>query len=139
MLLFETFLSPVRDCFPAQVAIIALLLLILLDWVFGIGNACMKHEFSSEKMRQGIGHKCSELGFVMLGIVMDAMITSGLDIGFDAPILTTIAVYLCVMEIGSLLETFAKINPQLAESPVFKLLATAHVIHDDKEVEHAEQ
>ena len=81
MLLFETFLSPVRDCFPAQVAIIALLLLILLDWVFGIGNACMKHEFSSEKMRQGIGHKCSELGFVMLGVVMDAMITSGLDIG----------------------------------------------------------
>ena len=70
---------------------------------------------------------------------MDAMITSGLDIGFDAPILTTITVYLCVMEIGSLLETFAKINPQLAESPVFKLLATAHVIHDDKEVEHAEQ
>ena len=139
MLLFETFLSPVRDCFPAQVAIIALLLLILLDWVFGIGNACMKHEFSSEKMRQGIGHKCSELGFVMLGIVMDAMITSGLDIGFDAPILTTITVYLCVMEIGSLLETFAKINPQLAESPVFKLLATAHVIHDDKEVEYAEQ
>lgn len=139
MLLFETFISPVRDCFPAQVAIIALLLLILLDWVFGIGNACMKHEFSSEKMRQGIGHKCSELGFVMLGIVMDAMITSGLDIGFDAPILTTIAVYLCVMEIGSLLEIFAKINPQLAESPVFKLLATAHVIHDDKEVEYAEQ
>ena len=139
MLLFETFLSPVRDCFPAQVAIIALLLLILLDWVFGIGNACMKHEFSSEKMRQGIGHKCSELGFVMLGVVMDAMITSGLDIGFDAPILTTITVYLCVMEIGSLLETFAKINPQLAESPVFKLLATAHVIHDDKEVEYAEQ
>lgn len=139
MLLFETFLSPVRDCFPAQVAIIALLLLILLDWVFGIGNACMKHEFSSEKMRQGIGHKCSELGFVMLGIVMDAMITSGLDIGFDAPVLTTVAVYLCIMEIGSLLEIFAKINPQLAESPVFKLLATAHVIHDDKEVEYAEQ
>lgn len=135
MLLFETFLSPVRDCFPAQVAIIALLLLILLDWVFGIGNACMKHEFSSEKMRQGIGHKCSELGFVMLGIVMDAMITSGLDIGFEGPILTTVAVYLCVMEIGSLLEIFAKINPQLAESPVFKLLATAHVIKDQTEEE----
>lgn len=137
MLLFETFLSPVRDCFPAQVAIIALLLLILLDWVFGIGNACMKHEFSSEKMRQGIGHKCSELGFVVLGIVMDAMITSGLDIGFEGPILTTVAVYLCVMEIGSLLEIFAKINPQLAESPVFKLLATAHVIREDKEAEDA--
>ena len=137
MLLIEAFTAPIRDCFPAQVAIIALLILILLDWVFGIGNAMMKHEFSSEKMRLGIGHKCSELGFITVGVVMDAMISSGLDIGFDAPILTTIAVYLCVMEIGSLMETFAKINPQLAESPAFKLLASVHLIHEELEDEDA--
>jgi len=133
MLLFESFLAPVRDCFPAQVAIVALLILILLDWIFGIGNAMMKHEFSSEKMRQGIGHKCSELGFVLVGIVADAMITSGLDIGFDGPVLTTVSVYLCIMEIGSLMEIFAKINPQLAESPVFRLLSSVHIINDDEE------
>ena len=130
MMLLESFLSPVRDCFPAQVAIVALLLLICLDWVFGIGNAMMKQEFSSEKMRQGIGHKCSELGFVLVGVVADAMITSGLDIGFEGPILTTITVYLCVMEIGSLMEIFAKINPDLAKSPAFKLLASVHLIDD---------
>ena len=128
MQLIETFFAPVRDCFPAQVAIAALLILIVLDWVFGIGNALMKHEFSSEKMREGIGHKCTELGFVLVGIVSDAMISAGLNIGFTGPILTTISLYLCIMEIGSLLETFAKINPQLAESPVFKLLASAHVV-----------
>lgn len=139
MLLFETLIAPIRDCFPAQVAIAALLILILLDWVFGIGNACMKHEFKSEKMRQGIGHKMSELGFVVVAIVMDAMISVGLDLGFNGPILTTTAVYLCIMEIGSLLEIFASINPQLADSPVFKLLATAHVIHEIKEVEDADR
>lgn len=138
-MLLETFITPVRDCFPAQVAIVALLLLILLDWVFGIGNAMMKHEFSSEKMRQGIGHKCSELGFVLVGIVTDAMITSGLDIGFEGPVLTTIAVYLCIMEIGSLMEIFAKINPQLAESPVFKLLASAHFIYDNETKEESNE
>ena len=132
-MLLETFISPVRDCFPAQVAIIALLFLILLDWIFGIGNAIIQKEFSSEKMRQGIGHKCSEMGFIVVGIIMDAMITSGLDIGFEAPILTTIAVYLCIMEIGSLMETFAKINPELGNSPAFKLLETVHVIHDEGE------
>lgn len=131
MLLLETFLAPIKDCFPAQVAIIALLALILLDWVFGIGNACMKHEFSSVKMRHGIGHKCTELGFVAVGILADAMITSGLNIGFSGPILTTVALYLCIMEIGSLLETFALINPDLSESPVFKLLKTVHVVHGD--------
>jgi len=132
MSLLETFMSPIRDCFPAQVAIVALGLLILLDWIFGVSNALIKHEFSSEKMREGIGHKCSELGFVFVGIITDAMVSAGLDIGFSGPVLTTIAVYLCVMEIGSLLETFAKINPQLAESPVFKLLASVHVIHDSE-------
>ena len=136
MLLFEIFTSPIRECLPAQVAIIALLILILLDWVFGIGNAMMKHEFKSEKMREGIGHKCSELGFITVGVVMDAMISSGLNIGFDAPILTTMAVYLC-MEIGSLMETFAKINPQLAESPAFKLLASAHLIHGNETKEES--
>lgn len=129
----DVFLAPVRDCFPAQVAIIALGILILCDWIFGIGNALMKHEFSSEKMRQGIGHKCSELGFILVGIIADAMVSAGLNIGFTGPILTTIAVYLCIMEIGSLLETFSKINPQLAESPVFKLLSSAHVIHGPEE------
>ena len=143
MLLLETFLAPIRDCFPAQVAVVALLILILLDWIFGIANALVHHEFSSEKMRQGIGHKCSELGFVCVGIVMDAMISSGLDIGFDAPILTSIGVYLCIMEIGSLLEIFSKLNPQLADSPVFKLLATAHIVGNDEkkdgEAKHAKE
>ena len=139
MTLLEAFLAPVRDCFPAQVAITALLLLILLDWVFGIGNAIMKHEFSSEKMRQGIGHKCSELGFILVGIIADAMLSAGLDLGFNGPILTVIAVYLCIMEIGSLLETFASINPQLAESPVFKLLASVHFVHKKELVDNGEQ
>lgn len=135
MLLLETFVSPIRDCFPAQVAVAALLILILLDWVFGISNAIMHHEFSSEKMRHGIGHKCSELGFVVVGIVMDAMIMSGLDIGFQGPILTTIALYLCIMEVGSLMEIFAKLNPQLAGSPVFKLLESVHIVNNGDEEE----
>ena len=129
MLLIEAFLAPVRDCFPAQVAIVALLILILLDWIFGIGNALMKKEFSSSKMREGIGHKCSEMGFIAVGVVCDALISSGLDIGFN----------LCVMEIGSLLETFAKINPSLSESPVFKLLESVHIVHEDESNQENEE
>lgn len=134
----DAFLAPVRDCVPAQVAILALFLLIVLDWIFGIGNACMKHEFSSEKMRLGIGHKCSELGFVLVGIIADALLSQGLDLGFNGPILMTVVIYLCIMEIGSLLETFAKINPEIAESAVFKLLSSAHIVHDVEKTEEKE-
>lgn len=128
MTLAEIFFAPIHDNIVAQVALIALLLLIFLDWIFGIGNACMNHEFSSQKMREGISHKCSELGFVLVGMIADAMMFAGLDIGFNGPILVTITLYLCVMEIGSLLEIFVKMNPQLGDSPVFKLLASAHMI-----------
>ena len=131
--LLEVFLAPIRDCFPAQVAIVSLLLLIALDWVFGIGNACMHHEFSSAKMREGIAHKCGELGFIMVGVIADAMLSAGLDLGFNGPILTVIALYMCIMEIGSLLEIFANINPNIANSAVFKLLASAKLLKDPME------
>lgn len=126
--LAEIFLSPIHENIMSQAALVALLILILLDWLFGIGHACINHEFSSSKMREGISHKCSELGFVLVGMVADAMLFAGLDIGLNGPVLITITLYLCVMEIGSLLEIFVKMNPALGDSPVFKLLASAHMI-----------
>ena len=135
MTLVEIFFAPIHNNITAQAALIAMLILILLDWVFGIGNACANHEFSSEKMREGISHKCSELGFVLVGMVSDAMLFAGLDIGLNGPVLITITLYICIMEIGSLLETFVKMNPLLGDSPIFKLLASAHMItikHDEE-------
>lgn len=118
----DAFLAPVRDSTAAQVGIAAVLVLIVLDIVFGLVNALAKKEYSSAKMREGIGHKCAELGFILVGIVADATIIGGLDLGFSAPVLVSVCVYLAVMEIGSLLETFARMNPQLAGSPLFKIL-----------------
>lgn len=118
----EIYFGVIRDNTIAQTAIVAVLLLILLDVAFGLGNAIAKHEYSSAKMREGIGHKCSELGFVLVGIIVDGTIAGGFDLGFSAPVLTAICAYLCIMEIGSLLEIFSRMNPELANSPIFKLL-----------------
>lgn len=115
------FAEPVTSSASAQVAIIAVLLLILLDVAFGCGNAILKREFSSEKMRAGMAHKAAELGFIVVGVICDACLLGGFDLGF-APILMSVCLYLVLMELASLLETFAKMNPQLAESPLFKLL-----------------
>ena len=130
MQIIHTFLSPVCDSTVAQIGITAVFILILLDIIFGLANALWQKKYSSEKMRQGIGHKCAELGFILVGLVVDATIIGGFDLGFQAPVLITICVYICLMEIGSLLETFADMNPHLANSPLFKLLETAHVIHE---------
>lgn len=129
----DAFLAPVRDSTAAQVGITAVLVLMALDIVFGLANALTKHEYQSSKMREGIAHKCAELGFILVGIVADATIIGGVDLGFSAPVLVTICVYLAVMEIGSLLETFAKMNPQLANSPLFKLLASVTTHEEEGE------
>lgn len=130
----DVFLAPLRDSQPAKVAVMAVLLLIVLDIIFGVLNACIHKEFSSEKMREGIGHKCSELGFMLVGLIVDGTIVGGVDLGFKAPVLVTICVYIALMEIGSLLETFVRMNPALEESPLFRLLASVKGL----EAEHAE-
>lgn len=129
----DAFIAPIRDSTAAQVGITAVLVFILLDILFGLGNAIWQKKYSSEKMRQGIGHKCAELGFLLVGLVVDATIVGGFDLGFSAPVLITICAYICLMEIGSLLETFADMNPQLAGSPLFRVLDS--VIHHDEEDE----
>ena len=129
----DAFLSPVRDSTVAQIGITAVFILILLDIIFGLANALWQKKYSSEVMRQGIGHKCAELGFILVGLIVDATIVGGFDLGFQAPVLITICVYICLMEIGSLMETFADMNPQLANSPLFKLLDS--VVHRDQEEE----
>lgn len=128
--ILESFVSPLRDNPAAEMAIVSVLVLIVLDIIFGLINALIKHEFSSKKMRQGIAHKCAELGFILVGIVIDATIVGGFDLGFAAPVLVSVCIYLALMEIGSLLETFAALNPQLADSPLFRLLESTKGIRE---------
>ena len=124
----DAFLAPVRDEQAAQVAVMAVLLLTVLDVIFGLVNAIASKSFSSAKMRAGIAHKSASMGFLLVGIVVDGTIIGGLDLGFSAPVLTTICVYLCLMEVASLLETFALLNPHLSNSPLFRLLEASGAI-----------
>ena len=129
-LYIDAFLAPVRDEQAAQVAVMAVLLLTVLDVIFGLVNAIASKSFSSAKMRAGIAHKSASMGFLLVGIVVDGTIIGGLDLGFSAPVLTTICVYLCLMEVASLLETFALLNPHLSNSPLFRLLEASGAITD---------
>ena len=130
----DIFIAPVRDNPVAQAGIAIVLVLIALDILFGLGNALAKHCYSSDKMRQGIAHKAAEIGMMMLGAVADASIMGGFDMGFSAPVLVAVCVYLALMEFGSLLETFAEMNPELAHSPLFRLLESAqHIIEKEEE------
>ena len=106
---FSPFIEPVLDP-AAQTAIIAVLLMIFLDFAVGLGGAVLSHNYSSVKMREGLLHKYMELCSVALGIILDGTLTSGLDISIQ-PILLAACSYIIVMETGSVLELIKTYNP----------------------------
>lgn len=108
----HAFTQPLLD--PAgQVAIVAVLLLILLDFVIGVTGALATKSFSSEKMRAGLLHKFTELACIALGVILDGVLVGGLDLTVQ-PILLATCGYIIVMETGSVLELVKKYNPDAA-------------------------
>ena len=117
----EYFIRPVMDQ-QAQVAILALCVLSLMDVLFGVLNAMfVAHDFSSHELRAGLLRKLSNLGMVLAADILDAMLLSGLDLGWQ-PVLITITVSLALMELWSLLEIYAEMHPEISEAEWYKML-----------------
>ena len=118
---YQYFIAPIMDD-KAQVAIIALMALALLDVLFGAVNAWfVQHDFSSHEFRAGLIRKLGNLGMVVMADVIDAMLLGGLELGVQ-PVLLTITLSLAVMEIMSLLEIFAEMHPEISDAPWYKML-----------------
>jgi len=119
--MLEPFIAPLRGT-AAQTLIIALLMLSLLDVLFGTANAMfVAHDFSSHKFREGLIRKLSNLGLMCMADIIDAMLLSGIDLGFQ-PIFLTVGVSLALMEVWSLLEIYAEMHPEISESDWYKML-----------------
>ena len=115
------FIMPIMDD-KAQVAVIALMCLGLLDVIFGVLNAMfIQHDFSSHQFRQGLIRKLGNLGIVVAADVVDAMLLGGLELGFQ-PVLLTITVSLALMELWSLLEIYAEMHPEISDTEWYKML-----------------
>ena len=116
------FVQPVSDT-KAQVAIIGLMILALMDVLFGSLNAWfIQHDFSSHEFRQGLIRKLGNFGIVVAADVVDAMLLGGLELGFQ-PVLMTVCVALILMELGSLMEIFAEMHPEISDTEWYQMLA----------------
>ena len=119
--MLEPFIEPLRGP-AAQTLIIALLMLSLLDVLFGSANAMfVQHDFSSHKFREGLIRKLSNLGLMCMADIIDAMLLSGIDLGFQ-PIFLAVGASLALMEVWSLLEIYAEMHPEISESDWYKML-----------------
>ena len=118
---FHYFILPMTDS-KAQVAVIALMVLGLMDVLFGVLNAMfVQHDFSSHEFREGMIRKLTNLGMVAVSDVIDAMLLGGLDLGYQ-PVLLAVTVSLCLMELWSLLEIYAEMHPEISDADWYQML-----------------
>ena len=112
------------------------LVFILLDVMTGIAKGASQHNLSSEKMKSGFWHKMGIIAALVVAGLLDAAAATGLDLGFEVPVFEGVCTYVVLMELLSILENIAEINPELAGSHVFQLLqgtAATDPQHDEDE------
>lgn len=83
---------------------------ILLDFVTGIIKAFASKSYNSSIMREGLFHKVGSIMVVCFGGLVDYA-QGFMDLGVSIPIASSICVYICLMEIGSIIENVSIINP----------------------------
>lgn len=92
--------------------IIAVLIFIVLDVVIGLVKALSTGTYKSLKMREGLFHKIGEILTIGFGILCEnAFPYVGIEI--KIPIVSTICIYIVLMETGSIVENLAVISPNI--------------------------
>lgn len=82
------------------------LILIASDIITGLIQSLINNDYKSSIMRQGLFHKVLELLILFLGFMFQFAFKSDV-------ISTSIVIYLCVMELGSILENLKKSGMKL--------------------------
>ena len=95
--------------------------LMVLDIIAGLLRAIMQGEFSSSKMREGLGHKAVCLLVIMLAVVMQALALHITRMP-AFPATAIVCTYIIIMEVGSIWETAALAYPALGNSALDELL-----------------
>lgn len=95
-------------------------LLVLIDYVTGLVDAIMHDELSSEKMRQGLGHKFAYLAIICVALIIEYG-SDYINLGIELPAFIPVCTGICLIEITSIMENCTKINPELSKSNILDI------------------
>lgn len=99
---------------------------VVFDFLTGLIKAFKEKNYNSSIMREGLFHKCGSFLCVVLGVLVDRA-QGFVDLGVTLPIAFAICSYICLMEIGSIIENLCAINPRILPKKLqmyFSKLAT---------------
>ena len=114
------------------VALILVAILVAVDLVSGFAAAWATNTVQSTKLRKGLWHKVGYAFVISAAMACEWGAANGLELGFEVPLVIPICVWICFMEIVSILENAKKMNPDLDEIPGFEKLKKEE---EDKEEE----
>ena len=120
-----------------RMAIVCMFLFIILDLISGVAAAYACREVESPKLREGLWHKTGYVFVLFCSILIEWAMNEGMDLGFSLPLVMPICVWISLMEVVSILENSAKINPELSNVPGFERLK--NVERETREPKHKAQ
>lgn len=85
---------------------------IAFDVVTGLIKAWYNGNFNSAIMRQGGFHKSMEVMALAVAYFIEYAVVY-VNIGVDIPTVAAVTVYVCIMELISILENICAVNPQM--------------------------
>ena len=107
-------------------------LLVLIDYITGVVHAIMHSELSSERMRQGLGHKFAYLAIICVALIVEYG-SDYINLGIKLPVFMPVCASICLIEITSIMENCAKINPELSKSNILNIFKVDKKESDSKE------
>lgn len=113
-------------------------ILIAMDYLSGIAAAASRGDIQSSKMREGLWHKLGEVVAILLAyLVAEEGHYIGLPYQIDL-LIPAVLIWISVMEITSILENLAILNPDLASAgflQIFKKTTEENDHHENDEEE----
>ena len=85
---------------------------IVFDVVTGLIKAGYNGKYNSVIMRQGGFHKSMEVMAMAVAYFVEYAVAY-INIGVDVPAVPAVTVYICIMELISILENICAVNPQM--------------------------
>lgn len=116
-------------------AIIACLVMMVFDIITGFMAAWKNKDIQSTKMREGLFHKATLILLIILAWLCELFVMHVPDLGITIPLVIPACVIIFAMELVSITENAAEINPELKDSKLLQLFK----VSDDMEGDHAKR
>ena len=94
---------------------VAVLIFIILDYITGVINAALKKNISSQKMREGLGHKATYIILLSVCYIIDTMQINTI-LNLPTKLFPIVSYGILLIELTSIIENICEINPELKKA-----------------------